>query len=215
MAFRESSYIDFDTGVVRKAPMDLVRELKEPHSFDDRLNLFECRVDVWHFGPAVEILKQIERHAPNSGSAWEHAAFALLAIGFAYFEMLGKTLNPNSRITNTAGHDFDSGFWDVYPEFRADVQDTHGFRDRVRNGLYHLAFTKRGLLIHNDYEITRDDFFVDKSGFPPTYYVNPHGMVRKTVAHFPSFSTRLRGSGPEGEALREQFVRFLDDYHDP
>ena len=43
---RASPYIDFDSGTVKIQPMDLSRERPPPHSLDDMLDLFQCRVDV-------------------------------------------------------------------------------------------------------------------------------------------------------------------------
>lgn len=219
MTFRPSAYIDFDTGVVRKPPMELLAERRLPWSFDDKVDLFECHVDVLQLGPAVEVLKQIEAHQPPS--IWSHAAYALLAIGFTYFEMLGKTLNLKSQTAGTTGPDFNHGFCDVYPAFalggaaRTDtaLPDVQGFRDRVRNGMYHLGSTKENLWIHNKPSTIPNDFFVDKNGSSPVYYVNPHRMVRTIVAHFPTFTTRLRDPGPNSDGLRTQFGRFFDDFH--
>ena len=219
MTFRPSAYIDFDTGVVRKPPMELQWERRPPWSLPDKVDLFECSVDVWQLGPAVAVLKQIEEHQPPS--IWSHAAYALLAIGFTYFEMLGKTLNPNSSKTGTAGVDFNYGFCDAYPAFalggaartNAALPDVQGFCDRVRNGMYHLGSTKEDLVIHNNPSISKDDFFIDKNRTPRRYYVNPHQMIRTIVALFPTFTTRLRDPGPNSDDLRTQFIRFFDEFH--
>jgi hypothetical protein len=65
--------------------------------------------------------------------------------------MIGKSLNPNSKKRNSAGEDFNYGFCDVYEEYRPTTNsykdkdispDVVGFRDRVRNGMYHLAYPK-------------------------------------------------------------------------
>jgi len=220
--FRASQYIDFNSGTVKIQPMDLSRDRPSPRSPDDMLDLFECRVDVWQLGPAVEILKAIEAHAAFGASVWSHTAYALMAVLFTYFEMIGKTLNPNSRPRGTASPDFNYGFCDVYPAFdiasgdRSDnsLPDVCGFRDRVRNGLYHLGYTKGNLFIHNEPR-TRipDDFFVDRSGQQPLYLVNPHQMTRTIVAHFPSFMNRLRDRGGQFEDLQARFKRFFEEFH--
>lgn len=64
--------------------------------------------------------------------------------------MIGKILNPSSNGWRTSKQDFNFGFCDVYPPFgptgieRSDpaVPDVAQFRDRVRNGMYHLGYTK-------------------------------------------------------------------------
>ena len=132
--------------------------------------------------------------------------------------MLGKTLNPKSKTSGTAGVDFNYGFCDVYPSFAnsfgsyqdQDVPHVQQFRDRLRNGLYHLAYTKNYLWIHNDTSLTLDDYFVTTHS-PPEYWVNPHRMVRSLVDHFPSFIARIRDTN--NAHLRGGFEQFFDDYH--
>src|SRR6266536_860945 len=104
MELRASPYIDFNSGTVVTPPMQLSRERTPPRTFDDLLDLFECRVDVWQLGPAVQILKQMETQP--SPSVWAHTAYALLAVVFTYFEMIGKCLNPDSQPSGTGGPDF-------------------------------------------------------------------------------------------------------------
>lgn len=224
MTFRASPYIDFDSGIVTTQPMELSRERPSPRSLDDMIDLFECRVDVWQFGPAVAILKQIEAQQPGSSSVWAHTAYALLAVVFTYFEMIGKSLNPSAASKRPAWQDFNYGFCDVYPAFdiasgdRSDdaLQDVAAFRDRVRNGLYHLGYTKRGLFIHNESrDSVPEDFVVDRSGQKPQYLVNPHQMTRTIVAHFPSFVRRLRDRSREFDDLQVRFRRFFEVYHEP
>ena len=220
MSFRFSPYIDFDAGIVKIQPMDLARRQASPRSLDDMLDLFECRVDVWQLGPAVEILKEIEAHASFGSSAWAHAAYSLMAAVFTYFEMIGKTLNPGRK--RSASRDFNYGFCDVYPSFDVANGDRHDhalgdvreFRDRVRNGLYHLGYTKGNLFIHNEPRSSvPDDFYVDRSGPEPRYLVNPHQMTRTIVEHFPAFMDRLRTPGKRFDELRLRFERFFVEFH--
>lgn len=219
MEFRASPYIDFDTGTVVTTPMELPRSPTSPRLLDEMLALFECRVDVWQFGPAVQILKQIETH--STSSVWAHTAYALMAIVFTYFEMIGKSLNPDSKPQGSANLDFNYGFCDVYPAFdvangdRSDqvLPDVKEFRNRVRNGLYHLGYTKGNLFIHNSPSHVADDFFVDRNGTEPMYLVNPHQVTRTIVAHFPCFMGRLRDSNAEFDDMRSRFRRFFVEYH--
>ena len=75
--FRHSRFIEFDTGLVHVPPMELQTQLpsREQQSIDQMLLLFECRVDVWKFGPAVEMLKAMDL-ADDQKSIWAHAAYA-------------------------------------------------------------------------------------------------------------------------------------------
>ena len=196
--------------------MDLVRATPTPWNLDQKIDIFECRVDVWQLGVAVAVLQQIEANQPPA--IWSHSAYGMLAISFTYFEMIGKTVNPNSRARGTASADFNHGFCDVYLSHKpadnnladANVPFVVAVRDRVRNGVYHLAYTKNGLLIHNDQSIT-DDFTSVTNGNDTNYYVKPHSMVRTVLDHFPGFTARLRDSANTN--LRAKFEAFFDDFH--
>lgn len=219
MEFRASPYIDFNSGTVIKDPMHLSSERPSPRSLEDMLDLFECRVDVWQLGPAVQILKKIEEQPLLSPSVWAHTAYALLAVIVPYFEMIGKILNPKSKARGSAGPDFNYGFCDVYPAFdiangvRTDkaLPDVVGFRDRLRNGLYHLGYTKGNLFIHNEPQEIPGDFFVDKSKPEHVSWVNPHQMTRTIMAHFPILMGRLRDLSEHD--LRDKFEVFFKDFH--
>lgn len=235
MPYRSSDYIDFDTGVVKLAPMDLKKSLKEPWSDDDKVKLFECRVDVWMLGVAVAILAEID-HA-KKGSIWQHGAYGLLTVSFAYFEMIGKTLNPNSRTSGTANDDFIYGFCDVYQKFKpannvysdkippppgspqgtkatantdAHIVEVCEYRDRARNGLYHLGYTKTGLLIHNDTGCTEDfekESETDAAGnLVEKFRINPHRLTRTIVSHFPGFIARIKAD----PTLKMKFLQFFN-----
>lgn len=218
MVFRESRYIDFNSGTVLKPPIDLLQEKPRRLSIDDMLDLFECRVEVWQLGPAVEIWKQHDAKKEVKSSPWAHSAYALLAIVFTYFEMIGKSLNPGSRSRGTAGSDFNYGFCDVYPSFASPsgqytdeaLPDVQQFRDRVRNGLYHLGYTKGHLFIHDEPRSrVPEDFWIDRTESPPRYFVNPHQVTRKIVDHFPGFIERVRSDND----LRDRFRRFFVTFH--
>ena len=220
--FRASRFIDFNTGRVHTPPMELQRLLppREQQSIEQMLLLFECRVDVWKFGPAVEMLKAMDV-AHDQRSVWAHTGYALLDVTCSYFEMIGKALNPASRSMGTAGLDFNCGFCDVYPEFGVAGDDrtdqalpvVKAFRDRLRNGMYHLGYTKADLMIHNQpANFPRDFMLVTRDGHD-FYLVNPHQMTRTIVEHFEGFMGRLRDSSPESEPLRSKFREFFVDYH--
>ena len=217
---RESNFFDFDNCKVKLAPNDLLAKLGVYDSWtdDNKVDLFECRVDVWMLGPAVLMLRSIENAAPPSG--WCHAAYGMFGITLPYFEMIGKILNPAAASSGTASEDFNVGFCDVYPSFKPangiykdkilstqptspnpDVHAVKEFRDRARNGLFHVGYTKNGLLIHGDN--SRPDV-CEQNG---NYYVNVHNMPRSLVTHFPSLMKRIRSDS----ATKTQFLKYFDD----
>ncbi|MDZ7620518.1 MAG: hypothetical protein U1E05_26240 [Patescibacteria group bacterium] len=97
MPYRMSKYVDFDAGTVTLAPMQLRATKPAPLTLDDKIDLFECRVDAWQLGTAVALLTAIESHQQPSIWSHAHAAYGLLSCAVSYFEMIGKTLNPKSR----------------------------------------------------------------------------------------------------------------------
>lgn len=223
--FRKSKFIDFNEGNVIISPLDLRESIPKPWNLEEKVNIFECRVEVWQLGVAVEILKEIENH--RIPSIWSHAGFSLISVAFSYFEMIGKSLNPNSRKRGTAGEDFNCGFCDVYEEYKPttnrykdkDIPDVADFRDRVRNGIYHLAYPKKGVGIHNEDSISTNDFYIDDysdaTGVRRIYWVNPHRMIRTIVDHFPTFIARLNNPDPDFDTIRIKFEEFFGKFHDP
>ena len=234
LQFRPSRYIDYNTGEVITAPMDLKKSIPATMTTDQKIDLFECRVDVWQFGVAAAILKQIE--AAQDPSIWSHAAYGLVSVGFTYFEMIGKALNPNSKASGSASDDFNYGFCNVYPEFTPangvytdktpapsgkwppntdpEILKVKEFRNRIRNGIYHLGYTKKGLWIHND--PGRPDFEIVQAADPSgtgvidVYRMNPHNTTRTIIEHFARFIADLRDPT---KGLQKKFLDFFDNYH--
>jgi hypothetical protein len=220
--FRESAFIDFNTGKVKLPPMELIGRWgpRANQPIEMMLVVFECRVDVWILGPAVEMLKLMEA-AHEQMSPWAHAGYSLLAATFSYFEMIGKILNPASNGWRTSSDDFNHGFCDVYPTFAPKAADRSDsavptvaqFRDRVRNGMYHLGYTKSHLFIHHQPKRWREDFTVEIQKGERFYFVNPHTMTRTVVTHFPTLIARLKNPAPEFDQLRTKFVDFYVNFH--
>ncbi|MEM7584669.1 MAG: hypothetical protein AAF560_14865 [Acidobacteriota bacterium] len=226
--WRKSEFIEFESGRVLLHPMQLANEITEPWSPEDKIRIFECRVDVWQLGVAVQMLKEMEKK--DRLTIWDHAAYGLISVVFTYFERIGKSLNEHSNAWKTSQNDFNIGFCDVYPSFRpADqdysdsaLSDVKEYRDRIRNGMYHLGWTKQGLWIHHDNKLSSLDFDKKKAGEIPTYsdlkaadtiyLMDPHRVTRTIVSHFPSFTERLKKSGNTGRLYR-QFEKFFDEFH--
>jgi hypothetical protein len=219
--YRSSRFIDFNEGRVILDPESFLKRTTMPsHTWplDQKIDFFECRVEVWQLGVAVEMLKQIEANAPPS--IWSHAAYGLLSVIASYFEMIGKILNAASASRNTSGSDFNCGFCNVYPGLLADpsgdyqdeaVPQVKELRDLMRNGMYHLGFPKKNFLIHNSPQI-RADFqaLVVQEVTGRVFLMNPHRVTRTLVNHFGKFITGLRQSS--AAVLRKKFEEFFDRY---
>ncbi len=213
MAFRRSPFINFDTGDVLHPPMDLISILPPVagQSIDQMIVVFYNRVDVWTFGPAVEMLKAMETVGGDT-SIWRHAGYALLATCVTYFEMIGKIVNPGSARRGTAGDDFNYGFCDVYPAFAvagssrrdASLPAVVVFRDRLRNGLYHLGFTKHGLWLHNAPEKCAEDFAVEQSQGRTSYLVKGFRSRASALARFVLDLPQINSAPARGAAPATQ-----------
>ena len=219
--FRDSEFIDFNAGKVKLAPMGLLCELQAPDKRPESLRLFECRVEVWQLGVAVQVLREIESEKRPRESIWFHAAYALISIAFSYFEMIGKSLNPRAAKNKNAYLDFNYGFCDVYPEYVSPSGKcaplVSVFRDRVRNGMYHLAYTKDNLVVHHDSSISEKDFDFKPEwrGASDVYFLDPHLMIRTIVDHFPSFVRRLREPDERYLFMQRKFDEFFNEFHRP
>lgn len=214
--YRSSQYIDFNTGSVIQDPQTFVHNSPPPWTVDRKLDFFACRVDVWQLGVAVEILKQIE--SPVGLSVWRHGAYGLLSVITSYFEMVGKILNPHSKKRKSSSDDFNFGFGDVYAHLKPHLEedDISAFRDLLRNGLYHLGYPKKNLLIHSSDKIPLDivvqpvrDDREDGLFVGLAYLVNPHRMTHTLVEHFGRFIPQVRSN----DALKSKFEEFFDDFH--
>lgn len=228
--FRISRFIDFNTGVVNCHPEQLFdSQSNRPWSFKQKSDFFQCRVEVWQLSPAVEMLKQIERHHGDT-VAWCHAAYGLLFILTSYFEMVGKILNPNSNRWRSGDTDFNMGFCDIYPHLPVSQPEGEShheryhdktiphvakIRDLMRNGLFHLGFTKKNFLVHNSPNYSGDfehQPIGDPQGFGDVYLMNPHRATRSIVEHFGSFIDDLHD--PANKARQDKFEEFATTFHD-
>jgi hypothetical protein len=225
--FRSSNFVDFDTGEVFLPPMRLLQQKPTPWSIGDKIEIFECRVEVWQLGVAAQMLKAME--APQRSGIWLHAAYGLVALTFSYFEMIGKTLNPSSKKRGTASPDFKAGLCDVYPQLRTASgtysPEVSEFLDRIRNGVYHLAYTKKGLVVHHNNSISTKDFDSKLaselpeeaciSGNERVYLMDPHRVTRSIIQHFATFISRLKQPGSQAAGLQAKFEEFFDEFHEP
>lgn len=214
--FRESEYIDFNTGIVKIPPLQLQfrTAMAGKTSFVDSVRLFQCRVEVWQLGVAVQILQGIEYGHPPS--VWSHAAYTLLAILFDYFETIGRVLNPDSQTYDQAEANFVHGFRDVYPHFTTASGQDHDpaeFHQRAAAGLFVWGSTAHGLWVHNTTTISSQDFDIvlknPRDSTTHKYYINPHSTTRTVIEHFPTVIARLNDPNPQYDALRARFLEFV------
>lgn len=150
-------------------------------STDDKIEVFRDRVDGWQISIAEEMLRQIENS--KDFPAMRHAGYALISVVFSYFEMVGQCKAPAGS-TPSPTADFIRGFKAIYPATQLTDLEIKSVYDRVRCGMYHNGYTKRGVLID--------------STFTPTFsfnhgnlHLNPHTLVRDIRTHFSDFIKAL------------------------
>jgi hypothetical protein len=165
---------------------------------DALIEVFRDRIDGWQLSIAEEMLRQIEDSPLYP--AMKHAAYALISVVFSYFEMVGQLVKMPGKKTG-ATDDFVAGFEDVYPAWKGRTRDIETVYDRIRCGMFHNGYTKRGVYIDGDYTVT----FELKSGI---VQLNPHTLVRDLRKHFTALTTRLEIK--TNSNLRSNLIELLN-----
>ncbi len=209
---RESRFVDFKTGVLLSvSPMDLTALLTANSRVNEKIQVFECRMEVWTLGQAIQLLRLIETNQPPS--LWCHAAFALVTLISNYFEIIGKILNPKARGWKESDKDVNFGFHDVYSCSSDLMVDT--VRDRMRNGTYHLGFPKAGFWIAHDPSGSHGDFYLSREtdDGPIECLMDPYRVTCTIVNHFKPFLDRLyTASSSQDDPLTKGFLKFFDAF---
>jgi hypothetical protein len=224
---RVSQYVDFNAGRVLMDPEAFLNAHPKPWSVDEKIDYFQCRVEVYQLAVAVEMAKQIGAAKPES--VWRYGENALVSVITSYFEMVGKVLHPGSKKSRTSSIDFNYGFCDVYPEAvepgvdgfdDQSVGEVAAIRNLMRNGIYHLGYPKLNLLLHTADTMPQDILVTpvyekNEEGMAAciAYLVNPIKVTQTMVRHFDGFVLRLKD--PKNSELRAKFEEFYDDFHDP
>jgi hypothetical protein len=220
--FRESEFIDFNSGMVELAPIQLQFRMNlagDELRLSDLIRLFQCRVEVWHLGVAAQIINSIEYSTPPA--IWSHSAYGVIAVVVNYFETMGAILNENRAAANDltpAAADFEAGFRDIYPNYTTSSGASlapRDFHSRMHNGLFALGSTPRGLWVHNTRSISPQDFDVIQKNPADAstrkYYINPHSTDRTIIDHYPTLIARLNDPDARYDALRSRLKAFTGE----
>ncbi len=161
-------------------------------TIETRINVFQDAIEGWQLKIAKRLLEQ-----------FNDCGFASLMIVTAYFEMVGKILEPvqSGRMSKQL---FLSGFLDVFPECKSYVGDPD-FKavvySRLRCGLYHcgMAGGSVGVNIQGEtpamYDCSRK-----------TLTINPALFIGRIIDHFARFIARLRSETELQTNFDKQFV---------
>lgn len=163
-------------------------------SVDDKIQIFDERVDSWQLKPAEAMLAQIIAQNPPE---MQHGAYALIAVIFSYYEMIGNCLTGKNA---TATEKFVAGFKDVYPALGLSDSQIRDIYGKVRCGMYHVAYTKIGVLIDGNFA----KVFTIANG---AIEMNPHLLVPDIRAHFTQFVAKLKSKADA--LLVQRFQRMF------
>lgn len=175
-------------------------DFADPPRDDEKISVFEDRVDGWHLKAAEEMLRQIESKQPP---VMQHAAYALISVVFSYFEMVGQIVKRRAGEKAGATGDFVRGFKNVFPATSLTDAQVEIVYDRIRCGMFHNGYTKKG--VHIDGGFT--EVFEYKNN---VVLLNPHLLVPAIRQHFTGLVALLKDP-----ANTDERTRFLDLFDRP
>jgi hypothetical protein len=168
----------------------------------DKVEIFRDRVMSWQIDIGKEIVRQID--AAQDKDVMKHAGYALLSILVNYFEMYWQYKQGHTS-ENASKAYFAWGFADVYPNFPMSHEDIKKeVYPRLRCGMYHDGFTKRGVTIDShytqgcDYDAANDEI-----------KINPHMMVDTIESHFAAYIATLQTDATALQGFLLIFDRFM------
>lgn len=163
-------------------------------TLDEKILIFEDRVRNWHLHVAKLVNDSIKA-ADTKNPDWSHAGFGLVTLLFTYFEMIAQYKTGIS--SNGASEElFCYGLNDVYPGLLSKGKQRKVYA-RVRCGMYHNAFIKKGTLIDGGYTSPLE---VEDGG---NVKVNPHTLYDDVQKHFDEYISELKC--PSSKYLRSNF----------
>jgi len=165
-------------------------------TLDQKIDIFEDRIRGWQLDPAKEMRDKLI----TTESGFETYQFALLALLFSYFEMIGQYLNGELSHSQSKKI-FRLGLRDVFPQFSDD--DGSVIYVRIRCGMYHAGIVQKGALLSDRFN---DPIRFEQS--PNVVYVNPVRLIDALDSHFSDYIARIRR--PENQTERRNFLMVFD-----
>ncbi len=108
-------------------------------TLDEKIIILEDRVRGWQLDPAKQM-----RDTLIAGEGFENYQFALLAMLFSYFEMIGRYIDGATGFGNP-GRAFKRGLGYVFPNL--NKSDRTAIYRRIRCGIYHAGIVQNGATI--------------------------------------------------------------------
>lgn len=176
---------------------------------DDKIDLFREQTLGWQLAPADACINGVSRLGLLDGgpAGILHSGYAVLAIVFSYFEMIGK-LRAGFAETGKSRYYFRKGLLNVFPALEASGPEVQ--KDIVeilyqsgRCGLYHAGKVGVRMPISGDwlYPLRYDSE-------SRKLRINPHRLVPELIKHLELYVRELKDPG-NGQ-LRCNFERTYD-----
>jgi len=173
---------------------------------DEKIDLFRDQTLGWQLAPADACINGVRRLGLLDGGpeGIRHSGYAVLAIVFSYFEMIGK-LRAGFAKAGKSEYYFREGLLNVFPDLEAAGPEVQEDIVKIlyrsgRCGLYHVGKVGGGMPISGGWPCALQyDYRYRK------VCINPHRLVPKLVDHLDLYVRELKDPGKE--QLRGNFER--------
>ena len=165
-------------------------------SLEDKIAIFCDVVRGWQLDVADRLL----RHDRHSG-------FAALSIVLSYFEMIARYQYGKWENKRDSGQCFKKGVACVFPDLANAAAILEPLWGTVRNGMYHRATTKRGVVLDGEF---KSSIALGSDG--TTVEINPHLLVADLQKHFSRYVSDLLDPDSSKDEQRTNFMTVFDSW---
>lgn len=165
-------------------------------TLDQKIEIFEDRIRGWQ----LDVAKEIRDKLGTTGGGFESYQFALLALLFSYFEMIGQYLD-GVLSTDRSKKSFLRGLKSAFPQFSDD--DGSLIYKRIRCGMYHAGIVQHGALLSDRFS---EPIRIEQN--PSIVYVNPVRLIDALDHHFSTYIELIKK--PENVDERRSFLMVFD-----
>lgn len=197
---RKAGFVDIDSSNIMAIAWSPKFSNKDfPMEYDqwlieDKIKLFEDQTIGWQLEIADDI---INKNAENN----RHAGFAILAILFSYFEMIGKYIKGAN--TRESKKYFRIGLLDVFPEFAVNERIVDILYSEARCGMYHQAIVGKRIVLSRKY----NKAIVQDKNDTEIVVIDPHSLTTLLIKHFNGYIGCLKKNNT---VSRQNFITRFD-----
>ncbi len=162
----------------------------------DKIAIFSDVVRGWQ----LDVADMVLRHDRHSG-------FAALSIVLSYFEMIARYRHGKEEYTGDSAQRFTEGVILVFPHLANDAAILKPLWEAVRNGMYHRATTKRGVVLDGKFKSA-----IALASDGTTVEINPHLLVDDLQEHFSRYVSELLDPQSSNAEQRTNFATVFDSW---